>query len=293
VYSSGARIDVPPERRRVGWVPQDALLFPHLDVERNLRFGARRDLAIERFRHIIDALEIGSLLGRRTSALSGGERRRVALGRAILSEPRLLLFDEPLAGVDVGLRHRLLPYLRRITRDPAWSTPTILVTHELAEARALASTIVLLDRGSVIGTGPPESTLLLPTALAAAEEAGVDNVYEAAVVERFPADGVMRVRTAAGLEIVVPSADGPEPITVSIGASDVLVATQRPEGLSAQNVVAGTVAAVAAAPRGRLVRVTAGEDVWVKVTARAVAELRLEPGRQVFLIWKAQSCRVD
>ncbi|MBI3846521.1 MAG: molybdenum ABC transporter ATP-binding protein [Planctomycetes bacterium] len=293
VFSSSREIDLPPERRRIGWLPQDALLFPHLGVERNLRFGAPPRLSADRFRRVVDVLEIGPLLGRHTTALSGGERRRVALGRAILSEPRLLLLDEPLAGVDVALRQRLLPYMRRITQDPEWATPTLLVTHDLAEARSLASVVVLLDGGTVIGQGPPESTLMLPAALAAAEEMGLDNVFEARVVERLAADGVMRVRSVGGLEIVVPNTEGRDVVSVRIGASDVLVATRRPEGLSAQNVVAGRIAEIAAAPRGRLLRVAAGEEMWVKVTARAVSDLDLEPGREIFLIWKAQSSRVS
>lgn len=148
---------VRPEHRRVGYLPQEGALFPHLDVRRNLLYGQRAAGGEPRLtlKAVTEVLEIGALLGRRNVAeLSGGERQRVALGRALLASPELLLLDEPLAALDVGLKERILPYLFRV-RDE-FSLPMLLVTHAPAEVMALCDSAVLLDRGKVVAQGTPE-----------------------------------------------------------------------------------------------------------------------------------------
>jgi molybdate transport system ATP-binding protein len=136
---------IPPRLRRVGYVPQDDALFPHLSVRQNVFYGAATDRAGE----VLDVLEIAPLLDRGVKRLSGGERKRVALARALLSNPEMLLLDEPLAGVDVPLRDRVLEYLLRI-RDQ-FSIPTIYVTHQMDEVRAICEELVVLERGRVEG----------------------------------------------------------------------------------------------------------------------------------------------
>jgi molybdate transport system ATP-binding protein len=147
-------IHVPPWRRRIGYVFQDARLFPHLDVGQNLDYGQRMnglpDDGAQRKR-VTDLLDIGHLLNRRPGKLSGGERQRVALGRALLSKPRLLLLDEPLGSLDEGRRAEILPYLVRL-RDEA-RVPMVYVSHDAAEMRQLATQIVLLQRGRVTSFG--------------------------------------------------------------------------------------------------------------------------------------------
>ncbi len=133
---------LPPEKRRVGYVPQDVALFPHLNVRRNLTFGGR-----ERFDDVVSILELAPLLHRAPASLSGGERQRVALGRALMTAPRLLLLDEPLAAVDQPLRERVLVFLRRV-RD--LGAPMIYVTHQPAEAAALATASVVLEQGRIV-----------------------------------------------------------------------------------------------------------------------------------------------
>lgn len=153
-----ARTFVRPERRRIGYVPQDGALFPHLDVRRNLLYGRRTLAGDPRFtwEAVTEILEIGALLGRRRMGeLSGGERQRVALGRALLSNPELLLLDEPLAALDAGLKERILPYLFRV-RDE-FAVPMLLVTHAPAETMALCDWAVALERGRVIAQGTPDA----------------------------------------------------------------------------------------------------------------------------------------
>ena len=153
-------IDLKPERRRVGFVFQDHLLFPHLSVERNLMYGRRRrrDPAhkIQPAR-VIEVLELSALLGRYPRNLSGGEKQRVALGRSLLSGPELLLLDEPLAALDEELKQRVLTYLERVVAE--WHVPTLYVSHNAREVRRLAEHVIVLEAGRVTGCGTPEEVL--------------------------------------------------------------------------------------------------------------------------------------
>ena len=152
-----ANLHVPPHRRRIGYVFQDARLFPHLDVRQNLDYGRRMNRLAEdpaQRARVADLLEIGGLLDRRPGKLSGGERQRVALGRALLSKPRLLLLDEPLGSLDEGRKVEILPYLVRL-RDEA-NVPMVYVSHNADEMRQLATSIVMLKRGRVIAFGRTE-----------------------------------------------------------------------------------------------------------------------------------------
>jgi molybdate transport system ATP-binding protein len=151
---TSARVHVPPHRRRIGYVFQDARLFPHLDVRQNLDYGRRMNRLADdsaQRKRVVDLLDIGDLLGRRPGQLSGGERQRVAFGRALLSKPRLLLLDEPLGSLDEGRKVEILPYLVRL-RDEA-GIPMVYVSHDAAELRQLATHIVLLRRGQIAAFG--------------------------------------------------------------------------------------------------------------------------------------------
>jgi molybdate transport system ATP-binding protein len=151
---TAAGIHVPPYRRRIGYVFQDARLFPHLNVRQNLDYGRRMNRLPEdpaQRKRVIELLDIGELLGRRPGQLSGGERQRVAFGRALLSKPRLLLLDEPLGALDEGRKLEILPYLVRL-RDEA-GIPMVYVSHDAAELRQLATQIVMLKRGHITAFG--------------------------------------------------------------------------------------------------------------------------------------------
>lgn len=156
VYDSVNGIDLPAHERHVGYVSQDVSLFPHLNVRRNLLYGQRSGGRLD-LGTVTAMLEIEALLDRRIGGLSGGEKQRVALGRALMSAPEILLLDEPLAAVDVELRRRILPYLERI-RDEV-RVPIIYVTHDRDEARRFADHVLLLERGSVVRSGTPAVVL--------------------------------------------------------------------------------------------------------------------------------------
>ncbi len=154
LFDAAAGINVPPHRRRIGYVFQEGRLFPHLSVRQNLDYGRRmsgRPRDVKEFERIATMLDIGRLLDRRPRLLSGGERQRVAIGRALLMHPRLLLFDEPLASLDAGHKREILPYLVRL-RDEA-GVPMVYVSHTAAEVRRIATDVVRLDDGRVVACG--------------------------------------------------------------------------------------------------------------------------------------------
>jgi molybdate transport system ATP-binding protein len=160
LFDSRNGIDLPPEKRRVGYVFQDHLLFPHLDVRSNLLYGWRRRAREARavdFDRVVRVLELSDLLGRLPHNLSGGERQRVALGRGLLCGPDLLLLDEPLSSVDEELKQRVLDYVERALAE--WRLPTLYVTHDPVEAKRIAGWVVRIDQGRVTATGPPQQIL--------------------------------------------------------------------------------------------------------------------------------------
>lgn len=160
LFSSAQTIDVPARFRRIGYVPQDALLFPHLNVRGNVMFGANRSRNADRtlqIESVAEMLEIAPLLVRRVSDLSGGERQRVALARALMTHPALLLLDEPLAAVDRARRERILPYLLRIRRE--LHVPLVYVTHDASELAEIADRALVIDDGRVLRAGSPSQVL--------------------------------------------------------------------------------------------------------------------------------------
>nr|AYM52741.1 molybdate ABC transporter ATP-binding protein [Archangium disciforme] len=292
LLDSGAGVDVRPEARRMGYVPQDALLFPHLTVERNVRYGVR-GARHSRADEAVALLELGPLLRRYPATLSGGEKQRVALARALATDPALLLLDEPLAALDVALKERVLPYLLRV-RDEA-RVPMLYVTHQLGEARVLAREALLLDEGRVRAVGPA-SEVLGPAVrgLLAAEGEAEENILEG-VLER-PEGGGLRLRVGEGLSLWVP--DAPElaagaRAAYAVPSEDILLSTGPLTGVSARNVLAGTVVRVEPAAAGEDAATVdvAGVRWVVRLTAASVRELGVVPGARVYLAVKSAACR--
>jgi molybdate transport system ATP-binding protein len=286
-------VAVRPERRRIGYVPQDAGLFPHLSVLGNVRFGARADAgAVDA---AIDTLEIRRLLDRRPRSLSGGERQRVALARALATRPRLLLLDEPLAALDPGLRERILPWLLRV-RDE-WRVPCLYVTHNVGEALTAASYLVVLREGRVEAAGEPRELLSAP-ALAVEAEAGIENLLPGRVLGHDPEGGVTRVRTEGAFDVSVPLAAeraAGAAVTLAVRAEDVLVCAARVEGLSARNVYAARVVALERTGPDVTLRCSldgGGGEMLARITPAAVAALGLAPRRRVWLAVKSHSFRI-
>lgn len=284
------RVCLAPERRRCGVVFQDARLFPHLSVATNLRYGLRRaprGVTGPGFDDVVALLGIAPLLGRRPGGLSGGERQRVALGRALLSRPRLLLMDEPLAALDAARRAEVLPFLARL-RDVA-GLPILYVTHALEEVDALADHLVLLEAGRVVAAGPVEDLSArtdLPL-LAGRRDAGV--LIPCTVLG--DADGISRLGFAGGAFATTTHPGPPETrLRVRVRARDVAVAVVEPRGLSTQNILPVTLAAIQDAPEPGEVflRLALGPTALLaRITRDSVQRLDLRPGMDLWALVKA------
>ncbi|MBP7003727.1 molybdenum ABC transporter ATP-binding protein [Amaricoccus sp.] len=285
---------VPPYRRRVGYVFQDARLFPHLTVAQNLGYGRFFTPRRERWAdlgRIVEMLGIGPLLGRRPGALSGGERSRAAIGRALAASPRLLLMDEPLASLDEARKAEILPYVERL-RDEA-GIPIVYVSHAIAEVARLATDIVVLAAGRVAASGPA-GEVLARLDLAAPEEREHTAALVEARLEGHDAEfGLSRLASAAG-PLLAPRVEAPvgARLRLRIRARDVMLALDRPERISALNVWPATVTGIetAGAAADVLARLDAGGvTLLARVTRRTVATLGLGPGVPVWAIVKAVS----
>jgi molybdate transport system ATP-binding protein len=286
----GAGLRLRVHERRLGWVPQEPALLPHLDVAANLRLGLARAgrEGAARLARTVEVLELGDLLERPVTALSGGERQRVALGRALASGPRALLLDEPLASLDLALRARVLPYLRRV-RDEL-GLPMLYVTHDPDEAILIGELALVLDRGRVVAQGPPREVLWSRAVLPLAEALGIDNVLEGRATAADA--GGTRVETRGGLRLVVAGRARPgEALCLGVPAEDLLLAAGPPGLLSARNVFPARVVALEAREGDVLVRLDAGEPLVAKVTPGAARALGLAPGADIHVVLKAQAVR--
>jgi molybdate transport system ATP-binding protein len=274
-------------RRRVGYVFQDSRLFPHLSVRQNLLYGrwfAKGDGgAAGDFDSVTALLGIAALLDRRPESLSGGEHQRVAIGRALLARPRLLLMDEPLASLDEARRAEIMPYVERL-RDEA-GVPILYVSHSLAEVARLATTVVLLGGGRTEAVGPVAEVL----PLADVDDGG--SVLNAVVARHDEAFQLSVLSSPAG-ELQVPRLAVPVGAAVRayIRARDVMLSLHSPQDISALNVLSGTIAAIT--PRGAQADVSLdcnGITVLSRVTAKSVDRLALAPGRPVHAVIKSVS----
>lgn len=286
---------VDARHRRIGVVFQDSRLFPHLDVRGNLRYGAKRvprgTPEHMKFDEVVTLLGLEKLLERRPHELSGGEKQRVALGRALLSQPRLLLLDEPLASLDMARREEVLPYLERL-RDTL-ALPIVYVSHQFDEVLRLATRVVLLDAGRVVADGDIASVSRDPglRAIVGAESVGA---VVAGSVERVDAAGLAMLRVGdAELTVEVDASVG-QRIQIQVLARDVIIATEPPRGLSVRNVVPARVVSVTPdSGRAVLVELDIGRTTTLlaRITERASLELALAPDKQVWALIKAVSLR--
>ena len=292
---TGAATAVPVERRRIGYMFQDARLFPHLRVAGNLRYGAKRARGVAPFigfEEVVSLLGLAGLLERRPHELSGGERQRVSLGRALLSQPRLLLLDEPLASLDAARREEVLPYLEAL-RDRL-AIPMVYVSHQFDEVLRLATHIVLLEAGTVLAEGPVNELSLMPELQRIVGPDLVGAVLEGVVTRLDPQYGSADLAVGTGtLKVSLRDAPVGSRVRLQLLARDVILAIQPVQGLSVRNALAGTVSAVCDDDYGAvLVTVdVGGESVLARITGNARSALNLRPGDAVWTLVKAVSTR--
>lgn len=292
LLDTGAGVDLPTHRRRLGYVFQDGRLFPHLSVRQNLTYGQRlapRGAAGPGLDEVCALLGIGALLGRRPGALSGGEKQRVAIGRALLSRPRMLLMDEPLAALDGSRKEEILPYLERLRDHTA--VPVLYVSHSLAEVARLATHIVVLDAGRVARSGPADQVLSDPDMVRHLGLRDAGAVLHATVL-RHHADGLSELAISGG-RLLLPALERPEgtQIRVRVLAQDVIVARQAPVGLSALNILPCRIVALReGSGPGTVVQMQCGTDrLLARITRRSAEMLDLRPGAAVFAVIKSVS----
>jgi molybdate transport system ATP-binding protein len=293
LFDSAAAIDLPAHKRGVGYVFQEGRLLPHLTVRQNLLYGRffnkskRTVIGVDQ---AVALLGIGHLLERRPGGLSGGEKQRVAIGRALLANPGVLLLDEPLASLDTPRKAEILYYIE-LLRDEV-RVPIVYVSHALDEVVRLADTLVLLSEGRVLGSGP------VPQMMSSAElrpylgrqEGGA--VIEAAVTDQDLESGLARLAFSGGtLEIPDVDALAGEHVRVRIRPRDVSIALSRPSGLSIRNVLAGEVTALST-EQGPSIDVTldlSGTSLVARITRKSASELGLAPGTRVYALIKSVS----
>jgi molybdate transport system ATP-binding protein len=296
LFDSEKGINLPVKARNLGYVFQDLALFPHLNVEANVRYGlATRSLekAEERAESVMASLGILSLRERRPAELSGGERQRVALARALVIRPSILLLDEPLAALDLPVRMKIAEDLRRtIQAEPL---PVIYVTHSRDEVFMLGEKLLILERGKLIAHGTPHEVMSAPRTETVAQLAGFENIFDAQVSATHPDRGTMSCRIGSqGVELETPlvRAEAGSRMRVGISAGDVLLAASQPSGLSARNILPGRLVSLARRDAMVLARVDCGVEFAVHLTMSACESLALRPGGQVWLIVKTHSCHL-
>jgi molybdate transport system ATP-binding protein len=296
LFDAAAGVDVGAPQRRVGYVFQHLALFPHLTAAENIAYGLARLTADERRRRIATiaaSFHIDHLLTRRPSAISGGERQRVSVARSLVTDPDILLLDEPLSALDHRTQSRIIEDLRRWNESRA--IPILYVTHSQREVFALGERVLALQDGVIVADGTPQQVLETPASERLAQLAGFENLLDASVVRRNPDAGVMVSRlsgTSIDLETPLSDAEVGRSVRLAIRAGDIIIATERPHGLSARNIVVGTVASLSR--RGAVIcaDVDIGVAVEVHLTPTATTELALREGAEVWLVIKTHSCRL-
>lgn len=292
LFDSDSGINLPVHQRRIGYVFQDGRLFPHMSVARNLDFGARfapAPLSAGARADLIEVLGIGGLLTRRPAALSGGEKQRVALGRALLSNPRLLLLDEPLAALDRARKEEILPYLERLRGQGG--PPMIYVSHDMSEIVRLADDLVILRDGACVAQGLAEDVMADPAnvKLIGVQDAGA---LLRGTLESHAQDGLSTIRLSAGA-LHVPRVDAPlgQPLRLRVRAQDVILSSKAPQGLSSQNALEARVTGIhrGTGPSVAIALRSGSDRLIARITARALAQMELETGQKIWAIVKANA----
>ncbi len=299
LFHQAKNINLAPEHRDLGMVFQDARLFPHMTVRSNLTFAHRNARApLTSFDEIVDLLDIAHLLSRRPHHLSGGEKQRIAIGRALLSAPAALLMDEPLASLDLARRREIMPFLEQLRHR--FDLPILYVSHNLDETLRLADSVIVMDQGKVLARGDVEETLSridvqsLILGSASGNEHPEPVTIAAATIGRRSDDGLFSIETPWGV-LTAPNITGRrgDRVRLRIRAREIVISTAEPSSLSIRNVIAGEVGIMTEAGDAQvdvLIRPFGSGDIqpiWARITRRAATEMDLQPGRPIWALLKA------
>jgi len=296
LFDSGYQINLAAQKRKIGYVLQDLALFPHLTAEQNTFYGLAGQSAAARAQRcdaILESFRIAHLRKRKPRDISGGERQRVALARTLVTDPSVLLLDEPLAALDAPTKSKIIEDLR--VWNESHRVPILYVTHSRDEVFALGERVMILEKGQIIADGLPHQVMTAPLQETVATLAGFENIFHATVAAVHEGRGTMTCRLASSdveLETPLVRANVGTELRVGIQAGDVLLATSHPEGLSARNIVAGKMVSLTQRDVMVVAKVNCGVEMEVHLTLAARDALHLQPGRPVWLIVKTHSCHL-
>jgi molybdate transport system ATP-binding protein len=296
LFESPGATNLPSQKRHIAYVFQTLGLFPHLSVEENVSYGLADLPNAERRARVAEillAFRVENLRAQKPGNISGGEKQRAALARSLVTEPRVLLLDEPLTGLDAELKAAIVEDLRAWNK--AKQIPVLYVTHSREEVDALGERVIAMDHGRVVSMGTPMEVLGAPRRKRLAQAAGFENFLDGAVLDLREPDGVMRVqlaKTTCEIEVPLGYVRPGDRVRVAVRAGDILLATGRPIGLSARNVMEGRI--VALRQQGTLVvaQVDCGVEFTVHLTPGAVRALELGVEKRVWLVLKTHSCHL-
>ena len=296
LFDSSARVDVPVRERRIGLLFQNLALFPHLNVVKNIEYGLNglsRTDAQQRMEDALKMFGISGLRNHKPNEISGGERQRVALARALVTDPRVLMLDEPLSALDYATQSQIIEDLR------AWNAvqriPILYVTHSQREVFALGERVVVLQDGKILSEGTPQDVLETPAYESIAQLAGFENFFDATVLSLNANSGTMLCRLdGAKTEVEVPLSRVAvhSKIRIAIRAGDILIAGEFPRALSARNVIPAQIVSLRRAGAMVIAEMDAGRTFEVHLTPGACESLGLKPEEQVWLVIKTHSWRL-
>jgi|HubBroStandDraft_3_1064219.scaffolds.fasta_scaffold06590_2 molybdate transport system ATP-binding protein len=304
LFDAGLHVNIAAAKRGVGYVLQDLALFPHLTVEQNTEYGLAhlsRSVRKQRASAMLQEFRIADLRQRRPEEISGGERQRVALARALVTDPCVLLLDEPLGALDAPTKSKILNDLRRWNQ--AHRIPILYVTHAREEVLALGERVLVMEEGRIVAQGTPHEVLGAPLQESVAQLAGFENILDATVESVHEDRGTMTCRMTSGLlgsdagslvllETPLIRADVGSRLRVGIRAGDILLAVANPVGLSARNVLPGRLVSLERRDMTICARVDCGVEMEVYLTLAARDSLALAEGREVWLVIKTHSCHL-
>lgn len=296
LFDSANATNIPPQKRRLGYLFQSPALFPHLTAQQNVEYGLPQIPALVRentAREILKQFRVESFAARKPAELSGGEAQRVALARALVVNPRALLLDEPLSGLDADLKNSIIADLR--AWNAAHQIPILYVTHDRAEVDALGKRVITMNQGKIVQQGSPREVLDAPRHQRLALASGFENLLAGTVREVRLEEGVMRISldgSSTVIEVPLGYAKHGDPVRVAIRAGDILLAAEKPSGLSARNIFQGTLQSIEQRSATMICKVQAGAVFEVHVTLGAARALDLRPGRELWLVLKTYSCHL-
>lgn len=295
-FDRDQRIDLPVQRRNVGYVFQELALFPHLSAEDNIAYGLRGGNKHEQQRRtaeILESFRIAHLSAQKPREISGGERQRVALARALVIDPCLLLLDEPLAALDAATKGKIIDDLR--SWNETHRVPILYVTHSHDEVFALGERVIAIEEGRIVAQGTPHEVMSAPRQETVALLAGFENILNAEVLSAHEGRGTMTCRVGNSqvvLETPLVRAKIDSTLRIGIRAGDILLATIQPQGLSARNIIPGRVVSLQQRDVIVIARVDCGVELNVQLTLAARDSLELREGREVWLILKTHACHL-